>query len=279
MPLIGDQVTVQTHAGPGLLDEIGFEGDYPNASTKTGDAKVLPARKFAKRLPISVDFMEDDMFGTTMEDIALMGLNARKTEDSEAFALFRNATSTNPLYTTGDGLPLLSDSHTNLNGDTIDNYTTSAAASGTSPTAAEMDAAIQTMFTNLHNQVAQDGTVGGFVGATLLVPPAMYAAAKVATDSELAAGTANNDLNYISNVYPGLKVVSSQYLSSTLGGNDATMFLLADTHNIRRYSKPVATRWIDVKYNETSDHHFYLVSFKHLVVAPTYEGVVGHIFT
>lgn len=280
MTATGDQVTVQTYGGPGLLDEIGMEGDYPNASIKLGDAKVMPVRKFAKRLPLSVDFMKDDKFGVSMQAIKDMGQNARKTEDNEAFAIFRNATSTNPLYTTGDGQPLLSDSHTTLSGDTVDNYTTSDASNGTTPTPAEMDAAIQQMFTALHNQPAQDGTMGGFVGATLLVPPALYRAAKVATDSELAAGTANNDLNYISNVYPGLKVVSSQYISELNGGSDATMFLLADGHNIRRYVRqPVGTRWVDVKYNEESDHHFYLVSFKHLIVAPTYEGVVGHIFT
>lgn len=275
-----DQVTVQQYAGPGYLEGIPLEGDYPNLSAMLGNAKVLPVNKFAGRLPISEDFRKDDLTDFTVTAIRDMGTSARLTEDKEAFSIFQNATSTNPLYTTGDGLPLLSDSHISLSGQVVDNYTTSAAATGVAPTAAEMAAAIELMFNALQSQPRQNGQVGGFEPETLLVPPAMFAAATVATNTQQTLGSNNNDINYISSTYPGLRVVSSTFLSTANGGNDARMFLLSRSHSITRYVRePVTTRFVDVAYNEVSDHSFYLTSFKHLVVAPSYEGVVGHIFT
>lgn len=275
-----DQVTVQQYSGPGYLDNIPLEGDYPNLVASLGNAKVLPVSKFAGRLPISEDFRKDDLTEFTMRSIQDMGKTARLTEDKEAFAIFQNATSTDPRYTTGDGKALLADDHLTLSGATVDNYLSYAAATGTTPTSAEMAAAIELMFAALQSQPRQNGQVGGFVPSVLLVPPALFPAATVATRTELAPGTANNDRNYISLTYPGMKVVSSPFLSTANGGNDARMFMLADSHSITRYVRqPVTTRYVGVEQNEVSDHSFYLTSFKHLVVAPSYEGVVGLIFT
>lgn len=276
-----EKVTIQQYSGVGYLELIGNEEDYPNASPKLGDAKTLPLLKYAKRLPISEDFRSDQLeFDVVSQSIQNLGENARKTEDKQAFSIFNNATSTNPLFTTGDGAALISDSHTTLEGATVDNNLTFAAATGTTPTDDEMAAAVEAMIIAMHSQPAQDGTVGGHIPAVLVVPPKLFATATRALRSELTPGVDSNSMNYLSNVYPNLTIVTNEFMGAAQGGSDDRMILLGDNNPIRRYSRQgINTRYVPMSVNEVSDHSFYLVSFRDLTIAPTWEGVVGLTFT
>src|SRR5690606_32056099 len=93
--------------------------------------------------------------------------------------------------TTVDGEFVFSNSHTNRNGDTIDNLETET----------DLETVLDTMITKLQEQKDQAGKISGIEPEVLLVPSAKFKTASEVLDSELRSGTADNELNHYSDKY------------------------------------------------------------------------------
>ncbi len=185
---------------------------------------------------------------------------ARTTRDRNAFLPYVNGFTTE---LTADGGALFA-SHTNLNGDTVTNNTTSALSEGTLATG------IQTLW----EMKSQDGEIDGFVPAVLLVPPALNKLAYEITESELKSGTGTNDLNWYSLKY-GIVVKSSQFLGSAAGGSDTAWYLLSRDHSIYRFVRQaVQTTLVDWIY-QRNNNYIYKGEFREKVGAMSYEGAYG----
>jgi hypothetical protein len=90
--------------------------------------------------------------------------------------------------------------------------------------------------------------------------------------SVLRAGTGNNDLNYFSEMYPGMKVVYSPFLDST---STTAYFLGSQTHGIYRFERETFfTDLVDWRYS-ANDQYQYKMRAREVVDSIEYSGLVG----
>jgi len=165
---------------------------------------------------------------------------------------------------TADGAALFSDTHTNLNGDTVDNLETGALS----------ESMLNTMITKLMEQKDQAGVIRGHMPNCLLVPPKLFKTAVEITDSELRSGTGNNDLNVYSAKY-GIYVKQSPYLGAAAGGSDTAFFLLAKNHQVHRFMRQdLVTSLINWDL-QRNNNYIYKGEFREVIGAMTYEGSVA----
>lgn len=216
---------------------------------------------YAKSLPITNLAIEDDQWSVIGEQVREMGEMARWTMNDTAFGNFRNAFTT---FTTSNGTALISDTQSNLNGDTIDNKLTAA-----------LDvSAFKTAVTKLFNQKNQNGKVVGCPPQCLLVPGNLFPEACEIVESELKPDTSDNNMNAYSSKY-GIYVKQHPLLGAEAAGSDTAWFLLGKRHKLIRWvRKPVVTNFIP--------HHFspeyiayYRGEYREMYGAITYEGIVG----
>jgi len=238
-------------------EEEAVENDDPRIT----DQITFNVANYAKSVDITKNYFDDDMHGTVEMMIRDMGDTARITQDDTALALFRNAFTTTLC---ADGVALISDSHANINGDTIDNQITAVL----SPTS------LETAITTLLEQKNQAGLIRGHQPHVLLVPPALYKEAVEITDSELVSDSANNAVNVFSNKYR-INIKQSPYLGAAAGGSDTAWFLLARNHSIYRWVRqPLVTNLIPWQY-QRNNNYIYKGEYREMYGAVTYEGIVG----
>jgi hypothetical protein len=95
------------------------------------------------------------------------------------------------------------------------------------------------------------------------------------TKSVLKSGSANNDMNYYSELYPGLQVKFSPFLGAAYGGSDTAWFLLSTDHSITRWVRQgVTTDMVDYKF-QRNNNYIYKAEYREVVGAISFEGVVG----
>lgn len=246
--------------GTGLWNERAEEQAYAMKAPRIGNTITFVPTEFAKNIPISRWYFDDDKHSTVSRMVRDAAITGRITRDTNAFNLFNNAFTTT---LTADGAALCSDSHTTLNGDTVDNKLTAALT----------ESALYTAITALEKQKAQDGTIRGNSAQVLVVPTELFKTAIEITSSEFKVGegstTSFNDGNFYSMKY-GLQVVTSPYLTSA-----TAWFLLAENHSITRWVRDaVSTDIVDYKYSP-NDTYQYKMHFREVVGAPDYAGIVG----
>lgn len=255
-------VIVEQFMGPGYFESRAEVADVPAGQAKVGNQKTFSVVNYAKSIDISKNLMDDDQHSTIDMMVRKFARNARLTKDKNAFNQFNLGFTT---VTTNDGVALFSDSHIALNGETVDNLLTPALS----------ESSLNTAINLLINQVTQDGTLGGHEPAILLVPTALFKTAQEITKSELRSGTANNDLNYYSSIYPGLQVYHSPFLGAGFGGSDTKWFLLSKDHSMFRWvRKPVETALVDWK-TQRNNNYIYKAEYREVVGPISYEGVVA----
>ena len=192
-----------------------------------------------------------------------MGGKGRVTQNKTAMGTYRDANSTT---LTSDGVALLSASHVNINGDSIDNTISGAFTVDT----------LEEGIVLLVEQVDQAGDIIGHEAKTLLVPPALYKEAVEVTESRLEANTTDNQLNVYSAKYD-IVIRQSQYLGAAVGGNGADdhWFLMGDFHSVMRWVRiPIQTRLLDGSFQENGDS-VYRGRFREVYGAVTYEAFAG----
>jgi len=238
-------------------EEQDVQGDSPRITNK----QTFNVIEFAKSVDIPKVFFDDNMHGAYTKMIIDFAEKGRITRDDNAMALYRNSfTST----LTADGATLISDTHTTISGDTVDNKLTSALS----------EEALNTAIISLVEQKDQSGVVRGGMPSTLLVPPALFKLACEIVESELRSATPDNDMNVYSSKY-GIYVAPSKRLGAAAGGSDTAWWLLGRNHAVRRWVRQAVTTDLVPYQNQRNNVYIYKGSFREVVGAIDYAGIVG----
>lgn len=260
------------HKGPGLFSKIGEGAIVPSYIAKVGNKWSVTISDFAEGIEISKDLFDDDIHGEWQNQVSELALMARRTQDYNAFKIFRGAFTTT---LSADGSALIG-SHTLLGGGTTKNEIV----------AADVGAATSVLTTSSFNIAqkrlaevkSQAGVPLQCVGDVLLVPPALFVSARQIAVSALVPENANNGVNVFAMDY-AIKVYQSVWLGTASpdgAGSDTAWFLMdSKRHAVRRFVRQgiqTALRDWTMSNNRT---YYYQANFREEVYAPDYIGLVG----
>lgn len=253
---------IEQYTGVGYWSQRAEQQDVVGSTPRIGNQVTRSVLNFANSVDISKNFHDDDQHSIVRRVVQDFARTARLSRDKNAFSTFNLGFTT---ATTNDGSALFADSHASLGGITVDNKLTGALSEST----------LNDAIVSLMEQKTQDGTLGGHLPAVLLVPPALFKTATIITKSELRSGTANNDLNYYSMIFPGLQVKQSPFVGASQGGSDTAWFLLSRNHSIMRWVRQsVETALVGWEY-QRNNNFIYKGEFREVVAPISFEGAVG----
>ena len=265
------------HKGPGLFSKIGEVQAVPSYSAKVANKWTVTIADFAEGIDISKNLWDDDIHGEYENQVREFAIMARRTQDFNAFKIFRGAFTTT---LSADGAALIG-SHTLIGGGTTNNQIVTADITGASNTALTTTA-FNIAMKRLAEMKSQAGVPLQCVGDTLLVPPALYITARQIAVSALVPENGNNAVNVFSLDY-GVKVYQSVWLGTAspdgLGSDTAWYLLDSKRHAIRRYVRQgIVTSLRDwtMSNNRT---YYYQANFREEVFASDYIGLVGALGT
>lgn len=231
----------------------------PNAAIAAAQTRVTQILEIRQELPISRTFMEDQQLGSVMKAVEDRGRAWAQTRDRYAFSIYANGFTT---QTTIDGVALFSNSHVNEAGDTVDNLETGALS----------DDNLNTVIVSLRNQQAQGGYLAGYDPDFLLVPNQLHRTGTQITKSVLRAGTGNNDLNYWSDIYPGMKVMYNAFLDQT---STTAYFVGAKNHGVKRFNREAFSSTLVPWQYQGNNQYLYKMISREAVDSIYYNGLVG----
>lgn len=260
-------VITEEFGGPGEFIDRTEEERVAEATIRSGNQVSRSVVNYNKEVPIPKEYFDDDQFDTIRDVTEKFGTRARTTRDKKAFAIFTGGFGT---YTSNDGNYLWYDSHTSLNGDTIDNLSTGALTPST----------FETLWRLLVEQKSQDGEAGGHVPTAFLVPPILAPDAHEFLKSDLKANTTDNNDNYFSAIYPGLQIFSSVYLGSThdsagYANAQTAHYLLSQNHSICRWVREGIYTYMTDWRNDRQLRTWYGAGFREVVGAVSWEGAAA----
>jgi len=254
--------------GPGQFRATAEDEEVDDATVRVGNRTTAEVFEFDRDISIPQRYQESSQAYGMVEDwVRELGIRARTSQDEQAFR--RSYSDAFSGVTTPDGVALISNSHVSLSGDTIDNLETGALSANN----------LATVIRSLRLQKAQDGGLGSCQARGLLVPSNLAPTAHVVAQSELKPGTTDNDLNYISKVYPGLVIGVSEWLDSaynTYNSNaNTSYFVVSPMHSITRSVRVPIQRAYTAPEADRKRRAFYRARFSERVFAGTWVGIVG----
>lgn len=263
------------HKGPGLYSKIGEVQSVPTYVAKVANKWTVTIADFAQGISVSKDLFDDDMHGEWQSQVSELALMARRTQDANAFKIFRGAFTTT---LTADGSAFIG-SHTLIGGGTTNNQI--LAADVGAATSALTTSAFNVAMKRLAEIKSQSGVPLQCVGDCLLVPPALYTTARQIAASALVPENGNNAVNIFTIDY-AVKVYQSVWLgaSAASDGSDTAWFLMDSArHAVRRFVRAsIITNLRD--WGMSNDRtYFYQANFREEVYVPDYIGVVGALGT
>lgn len=217
---------------------------------------------FKKDLPISRTFMADQQQSAVSKAVTQQTKTWSASQQRNAFGVYANGFSGAGNSTTIDGVALFSNSHLNENGDTVDNLETGALT----------DPNLNTLVNSLRTQLSQTGVILGYEPDFLLTPSILHQTGISVAKSVLRAGTGNNDLNYFSEMYPGMKVVYSPFLDAT---STTAYFLGSSGHGVSRFEREALFTVLRPWEESQNDQYKYKMRAREVVDAIEYSGLVG----
>ena len=228
-----------------------------NSNVTAADTRFTPNATFLDNLPISRNFMADQQMSAVSQMVRDRARAYDATRNQTGFSLFNNGFTS---QTTIDGVALYSNSHINQNGNTVDNLETGALT----------DPNLNTAVTSLRSQLAQSGYIAGYQPDYLLVPNGLHQTGNAIAKSVLRAGTGNNDVNYWSDLYPGMKVVYSPFLTST-----TAWFIGSKNNGVMRFTREgFSSTLVPWQYN-ANDEYMYKMRAREGYDTIYYNGTVG----
>lgn len=228
-----------------------------NADVTAASMRTTLVLNFNQNLAISRTFMADQQLSAVSKAVRQRAQAFTATRDRNAFNVFNNGFTT---QTTIDGVAVYSNSHVNQNGDTVDNLETGALS----------DSNLNIAVNSLRTQLGQSGVVEGYEPDYLLTPSIIHQTGMAVAKSVLKAGTGNNDLNYFSEMYPGMKVVYSPFLTST-----TAWFIGSRNAGIMRFQREgFFSELVDWRY-QPNDQYLYKMRAREAVDSIYYNGLVG----
>lgn len=240
-------------------DDVGLVND---ASVAAASPKTSLVVQFKKNLPISRTFMADQQLSAVSKAVKQQQYTWIASRDRAAFRIYNNGFTGAGNSTTIDGVALFSNSHVNENGDTVDNLETGALT----------DPNLNIMVNSLRTQLGQQGVITGYEPKWLLTPSILHQTGQTVAKSVLRAGTGNNDLNYFSEMYPGMKVVYSPFLDPV---STTAYFLGSQTHGVMRFEREAFFTNLRPWEENINDQYIYKMRAREVVDAIEYSGLVG----
>ena len=261
------------HKGPGLFSKIGENNNVPSYIAKISNKWTVTISDFAEGIEISKNLFDDDMHGEVAAQVSEFAIMARRTQDNNAFGLFRTGFTTT---LTADGSAWFG-AHTTLSGATANNQILAAdvGAATTVLTTSAFNIAIK----RLAEIKGQNGVPLQCVGDCLVVPPALYVTARQIAASALVPETGNNAVNVFTLDY-SVKVYQSVWLGAAAGGSDTAWYVLdSKRHAIRRFVRQgIVTALRDWTYSNNRTY-FYQANFREEVFVVDYIGSVAALGT
>lgn len=221
--------------------------------------------EFNKDVPISRSFMQDQQHSAVAKTIRQETLAWFSSRDQNAFAFYAYGFGTTRSSTI-DGVALFSNSHVSANGDTVDNLETGALS----------DANLNTAVVSLRGQVNQTGVRVGYDPDFLLVGSSLHHDAMIVAKSVLKAGGAQNDLNYYSELFPGMQVKWNQHIDNSGASNQTTLYVLgARDHGVVRFEREAFFSELVDWRTDPDDLYKYKLRAREEVDTIEYSGLVG----
>ncbi len=260
------------HKGPGLFPKIGEVQSVPTYTAKVANKWTVTIADFSQGIEISKDLFDDDMHGEWQSQVSELAIMARRTQDYNAFKLFRGAFTTT---LTADGSAFVG-SHTLIGGGTTNNEI--VAADVGAATSALTSSSFNIAMKRMAEVKSQSGVPLQCVGDVLLVPPALYTAARQIAVSALVPENGNNAVNVFSMDY-AVKVYQSVWMGTAspdgIGSNTAWFLMDSKRHAVRRFVRAgIVTNLRDWGFSNNRTY-FYQANFREEVFVPDYIGVVG----
>ncbi|MCK5605586.1 hypothetical protein KAR91_27075 [Candidatus Pacearchaeota archaeon] len=262
--------TQGTASNAAVISTVQGGGGYFNKTTddlatqkgvaiKSPTPKTTIIADFKKDLDISRTFMADQQHGSVAKAIRGQIASWMASRDRNAFLVYANGFS---VQNTIDGVNLFSDAHINENGDTVDNLESGALT----------DTTLNTSVVSLRDQINQTGVKVGYEPDFLLTSNAGHKNAQTVAKSVLRSGTGNNDLNYFSELFPGMQVVYNQHLDET---STTAYFLGAQNHGVERFVRQALGTWLIDWKTQRNDVYIYKLRAREEVDSIEYSGVLG----
>lgn len=237
-----------------------------NANKKAFAPKTTIIAEFNEDVPISRSFMMDQQHNAVAKTIRQQTQAWTATRDQNAFSFYAYGFGTTLSSTIGDSAALFSNTHTNANGDTVDNYETGAMSDGS----------LNTVVVSLRAQINQTGVRVGYSPKFLLCGNSLHHDATIVAKSVLRAGTGQNDLNYFSELFPGMKVVWNQYVDNSGATNQSTMYFVgAAMHGVVRFEREAFFSELVDWRTDPDDLYKYKLRAREEVDTIEYSGLVG----
>lgn len=237
-------------------DDVALTNEVNVAAASPKTSLVV---QFKKNMPISRTFMADQQLSAVSKGVRQQALTWGASRDRNAFSVYANGFTT---QLTIDGVAVFSNSHVNENGDTVDNLETGALT----------DPNLNIVINSLRTQFSQTGVILGYEPKFLLTPSILHQTGMSVAKSVLRAGTGNNDLNYFSEMYPGMKVVYSPFLDAT---STTAYFVGSSTHGIMRFEREAFFTVLRPWDESVNDQYIYKMRAREVVDSIEYSGLVG----
>lgn len=257
-------------SGPGDFRRVSRGEEVPVASVRIGNKQTLEINEFDQDIDFTQADLEDsDQYDIKTDAVSEMGVAAQTSRDKFTF----EETYGNPFDATNnptpDGAAFISNSHIALNGDTVDNLETGVLTADS----------LKTLVRSLRLQPRQGGGLGSYHFDGLLVALNLLETAKEITDSELKTGSGNNDINWVSNTYPGVRLGTSEYLHSdynSLNTNvNTSYFAVSRRRKVTRAVRvALETGWITAEISRTRTA-YYRARFRERAYPGTWSAVAG----
>lgn len=238
------------------LDDVGLNNE---ASVAAAPPKTTLIAQFKKNLPISRTFMDDQQQSAVAKAVKQQSMTWAASRDRNAMLVYANGFTT---QTTIDNVAVFSNSHVNENGDTVDNLETGALT----------DPNLNILINSLRTQLAQTGVVIGYEPKFMLTPSVLHQTGMTVAKSVLRAGTGTNDLNYFSEMYPGMKVVYSPFLDPT---STTAYFVGSSTHGISRFEREAFFTVLRPWEESENDQYIYKMRAREEVDSIEYSGLAA----
>ena len=225
------RVVSEVFGGGGLFTQrANEEAELPQANRRSTNNRSLTVLEFDQAVSIPKNFADDDQHELVAGNLTEMAYAARESADD--YNLDRYALGFTTV-TANSGTAYYSNSHTAIDGTTVDNLNTGTMSA----------ANLETLLVLLGRQKNESGTLGHFHAKLLLVPYNLIKEACEVVDSDYLSGTGNNNTNYLSKKYPGLEVKFSAVLDDT---STTAYFLASSRHSMSRYVREsLKTNYID----------------------------------
>jgi len=252
-----DKVIFDQLGTGGLFGErTNEEAELQQSSARATNNVVLTIKEFADSVDVPKNFMDDEKHGVVKKTVASMARRARLTQDDYNINRWALGFTT---VVTNDAVAWFSNSHTTIDGTTVDNLETGTLTPSN----------LETLIVSLGRQKNQGGILGHFDANLLFVPLNLLKDGSEVIDSDLLAGTGNNNINYLSRKYPGLELKFSPTLDDT---STTAYFLASNEHSCTRWVREaIATNYIpwDISKNKVGTYQCW---FREITNPISYEA-------